>query len=286
MRRKVTRDRRLVTYHTIIAALFTVLIAFPVGAAGAVEKFITLVGTTSTDNSGLYEKILPLFTAKTGIKVRVVSVGTGRAINIASNGDADVLLVHHRPSEDKFVAEGYGVKRFDVMYNDFIIVGPENDPAGIREYKSVVEGLALIAVSKNTFVSRGDDSGTHKKELSIWRMAGVDAAKASGTWYREAGAGMGATLNTAAAMPAYTLADRGTWLKFENRGGLRLMVENDPLLLNPYGVILVNPVRHPHVKAKMGQAFIDWMTGPEGQTAIAAYRNKGVQAFFPNAKRN
>ena len=269
------------TGRTIMAALFTVLIAFPAAA----EKFITLVGTTSTDNSGLYEKILPLFTAKTEIKVRLVSVGTGHAINIARNGDADILLVHHRPSEDKFVAEGYGVKRFDVMVNDFIIVGPENDPAGIQGIKSVGEGLARIAAGENAFISRADDSGTHKKELSLWRMAGVDAAKASGKWYREAGASMGATLNTAAAMPAYTLTDRGTWLKFENRGGLRMVVENDPLLFNPYGVILVNPVRHPHVKAKMGQAFIDWITGPEGQAAIGAYRIKGVQAFFPNAKR-
>jgi tungstate transport system substrate-binding protein len=266
------------------AALFTVIAPIGFSSPAAAEKFITLVGTTSTENSGLYEKILPLFIARTGIRVRVVSVGTGRAINIARNGDADVLLVHHRPSEDKFVAEGYGVKRHDVMYNDFIIVGPENDPANIWGLKSVVDGLAQIASTKNFFVSRGDDSGTHKKELSIWKLAGVDAAKASGTWYREAGAGMGATLNTAAAMPAYTLSDRGTWLKFENRGGLRLMAENDPLLLNPYGVILINPARHPHVKAKMGQAFIDWITGAEGQAAIAAYRIKGRQAFFPNAK--
>ena len=215
--------------------------------------------------------------------MRVVSVGTGRAINIAKNGDADVLLVHHRPSEDAFVAEGYGVKRFDVMYNDFIIVGPENDPAGIRGMKSVAEGLVRIAASENVFVSRGDDSGTHKKELSLWRLAGIDAAKASGQWYREVGAGMGATLNTANAMNAYALTDRGTWLKFENRGGLRLLAESDPLLFNPYGVILVNPAPHPHVKAKMSQAFIDWITGAEGQAAIAAYRIKGRQAFFPNA---
>ena len=263
-------------------ALLGLLFAFPATAA---EKFITLVGTTSTDNSGLYGKLLPLFTARTGIQVRVVSVGTGRAINIAMNGDADVLLVHHRPSEDKFVADGFGVKRFDVMYNDFILVGPEDDPAGINGFQSVVEGLALIATTKNTFVSRGDDSGTHKKELSLWRMAGIDAAKASGTWYREAGAGMGATLNTAAAMPGYTLSDRGTWLKFENRGGLRLMVKNDPLLFNYYGIILINPARHPHVKARMGQAFIDWITGAEGQAAINTYKIKGRQAFFPNAKR-
>ncbi|NQV82839.1 MAG: substrate-binding domain-containing protein [Rhodospirillales bacterium] len=267
--------------RTIIAVLFAALIAFPAAA----EKYITLVGTTSTDNSGLYNKILPLFTAKTGIQVRVVSVGTGRAINIAKNGDADVLLVHHQTSEEKFVAEGYGVKRYDVMYNDFIIVGPGNDPAGIMGLKSVAAGLARIAETRNFFVSRGDDSGTHKKELAIWKMAGVDAAKASGKWYREAGAGMGATLNTASAMPAYTLSDRGTWLKFENRGGLRLLAENDPLLINPYGVILINPKRHPHVKAKMGQAFIDWITGTEGQAAIKAYRINGRQAFFPNAKR-
>ncbi|MBT3305652.1 MAG: solute-binding protein, partial [Alphaproteobacteria bacterium] len=230
----------------LIAMIFSIIISAPAGATE--EKFITLVGTTSTDNSGLYGKILPLFTAKTGIKVRVVSVGTGRAINIAKNGDADVLLVHHRPSEEKFVTEGYGVKRYDIMYNDFIIVGPGNDPAGIKGLKSVVDGLARIAETKNFFVSRGDDSGTHKKELSIWKIAGVNATKASGQWYREAGAGMGATLNTASAMPAYTLSDRGTWLKFENRGGLRLLAENDPLLLNPYGVILINPKRHPHVK--------------------------------------
>ncbi len=267
----------------LVIALFAVfLLAPPLAAA---EQYITLVGTTSTDNSGLYDKILPLFIAKTGIQVRVVSVGTGRAINIAKNGDADVLLVHHRESEEKFVADGYGVKRYDVMYNDFIIVGPENDPARIKGLKKVVDGLARIAKTGNFFVSRGDNSGTHKKELAIWRLAGIDAAYASGQWYREAGAGMGATLNTASAMPAYTLSDRGTWLKFENRGGLRLMAENDPLLLNPYGVILVNPARHPYVKAKMGQAFIDWITGPEGQAAIAGFRIKGRQAFFPNAGR-
>ncbi|MEE8351930.1 MAG: substrate-binding domain-containing protein [Rhodospirillales bacterium] len=265
-------------------ALLGILSTVPV-PAGAAEKFITLVGTTSTDNSGLYGKILPLFIARTGIQVRVVSVGTGRAVNIARNGDADVLLVHHRPSEEKFVADGFGVKRFDVMYNDFIIVGPENNPAGIGNKKSVADAMSRIAGTKSAFISRGDDSGTHKKELSLWRMVGIDAAKDSGTWYREAGAGMGATLNTAAAMPAYTLSDRGTWLKFENRGGLRLLVDNDPLLFNYYGVILINPARHPHIKAKMGQAFIDWITGPEGQAAIAAYKIKGRQAFFPNAKK-
>ena len=266
----------------LIAGLFILVLSAPPLAAA--EKFITLVGTTSTDNSGLYGEILPKFIAKTDIRVRVVSVGTGRAINIAKNGDADVLLVHHRKSEDTFVADGYGVKRHGVMYNDFIIVGPQHDPANIQGLKSVADGLAQIAATKNFFVSRGDDSGTHKKEMAIWKIAGIDAAKASGQWYREAGAGMGATLNTASAMPAYTLSDRGTWLKFKNRGGLRLLAENDPLLLNPYGVILINPKRHPHVKAKYGQTFIDWITGAEGQAAIAAYRIKGRQAFFPNAK--
>jgi len=275
----------LVIYRAIIAALFAALIVVPVGKTAAAEKFITMVSTTTTNNSGLNDWLLPLFTARTGITVRVVSVGTGRAIKIARNGDADVLFVHHRASEDKFVADGYGVERFDVMYNDFIIVGPKDDPAHIRSLKNASDGLARLAASKSIFISRGDSSGTHKKELSLWRMANVDVAKFSGTWYREAGAGMGATLNTASAIPAYTLADRGTWLKFKNRGGLRLMVENDPLLFNPYGIILINPKRHPHVKAKMGQAFIDWITGPEGQAAIAAYKIKGRQAFFPNAKR-
>ena len=179
---------------------------------------------------------------------------------------------------------GHGVRREEVMFNTFELLGPKGDPAGIKGMR-VVEALKNIALGNFRFVSRGDDSGTHKKELSLWRMAGIDAAKASGTWYREAGAGMGATLNTASAMPAYTLADRGTWLKFENRGGLRLLVENDPLLFNPYGVILINPKRHPHVKAKMGQTFIDLITGPEGQASIGAYKIKGLQAFFPNAKR-
>ena len=193
----------------LVRAFILALMAVVFSSPAVAEKFITLVGTTSTENSGLYEKILPLFIAKTGIHVRVVSVGTGRAINIARNGDADVLLVHHRPSEDKFVAEGYGVKRYDVMYNDFIIVGPGNDPANIWELKSVVNGLSQIASTKSFFVSRGDDSGTHKKELSLWRMTGVDTVKASGTWYREAGAGMGATLNTASAMPARSEERRG-----------------------------------------------------------------------------
>jgi len=267
---------------TAIVALFLTVTAAQAGD----EKYITLVGTTSTDNSGLYDKLLPLFTAKTGIKVRVVSVGTGRAIRLARNGDADVLLVHHRPSEDKFVADGHGVKRHDVMYNDFIIVGPKEDPAGIRVLKDVGAALAQIANAESLFVSRGDDSGTHKKELSLWQVAGVDVSKASGTWYRETGSGMGATLNTANAMPAYTMSDRGTWLKFQNKSALTLLTEGDPHLFNPYGVILVNPARHPHVKAEMGQAFIEWITSPEAQTVINAYRISGRQAFFASAAKN
>jgi tungstate transport system substrate-binding protein len=249
----------------------------------ASENFITLVSTTSTENSGLYSRILPLFTSSTGINVRVISVGTGRAINIAKNGDADVLLVHHRKSEDEFVKKEYGVKRYDVMYNDFIIVGPKSDPANILNTKNAIEGLTQIASTKNLFVSRGDDSGTHKKELAIWRLANINVEKASGSWYRETGAGMGATLNTAAAMLAYTLTDRGTWLNFKNQKELILLINNDRLLLNPYGVILINPIRHPHVKARMGQKFIEWITGEKGQKAIASYRVNGHQAFFPNA---
>ena len=265
------------------ALIFTTLFLFFSIPIHASERFITLVGTTSTDNSGLYGKILPLFTNKTSIKVRVISVGTGRAINIAKNGDADVLLVHHRKSEDEFVFKGFGVKRYDVMYNDFVIVGSKEDPANILNIKNAADGLAQIASTKNLFISRGDDSGTHKKELVIWRLAGINVIKASGYWYREAGAGMGATLNTAAAMLAYTLTDRGTWLNFKNKRELRLLVENDPLLLNHYGVILVNPKRHPHVKAIMGQVFIDWITSGEGQAAISSYYINGHQAFFSNS---
>jgi tungstate transport system substrate-binding protein len=266
----------------LTSVIISVFFYSPIHAS---ENFITLVGTTSTDNSGLYSRILPLFTENTGINVRVISVGTGRAINIAKNGDADILLVHHRKSEDEFVAKGYGVKRHDVMYNDFIIVGPRNDPANTLNTKGAIEGLTQIASTKNLFVSRGDDSGTHKKELMIWRLASINVEKASGGWYREAGAGMGATLNTAAAMFAYTLTDRGTWLNFKNQKGLRILVENDRLLKNPYGVILINPIRHPHVKVKMGKKFIEWITGKKGQKAISSYRVNGRQAFFPNAKK-
>jgi tungstate transport system substrate-binding protein len=253
--------------------------------AQAEKRFITVASTTSTENSGLFAHILPLFTEASGIDVRVVAVGTGQAIKLAKNGDADVLLVHHKPSEEAFVAEGYGVERFDVMYNDFVLVGPATDPAGVRGLAEAPTALARIAAAEAPFASRGDDSGTHKKELGLWLAAGVDAAAASGTWYRETGAGMGATLNTASGMDAYALSDRATWLKFANKGSLEILVEGDPELFNQYGVILVSPQRHPHVKAGEGEAFIKWLTSPAGQAAIAAYRIDGAPAFFPNARK-
>ena len=252
-------------------------------AAGAAERFITVASTPSTKNSGLFDHIVPLFEKKTGIQVRVVAVGTGQAIRLARNGDADVLFVHHRPSEEKFVADGFGVQRFGVMYNDFVIAGPKDDPARIAGMRDAAKALKKIAGARAPFVSRGDDSGTHKKELALWRAAGVDTARASGTWYRETGSGMGATLNTASAMQGYALADRGTWLSFKNRAGLRVLVEGDTRLFNPYGVILVNPKRHPHVKADLGREFIAWLISPEGQAAIGVFRVNGQVLFKPNA---
>ena len=261
------------------------LLCISAWGSAAEEKYITIASTTSTENSGLYGYSLPKFTGKMGIGVRVVAVGTGQAIRLARKGDADVLFVHHRPSEEKFVADGFGVKRFDVMFNDFIIVGPALDPAAIRGFTDVSSALKKIASIKALFVSRGDASGTHEMELSLWKETNIDIGGASGSWYREAGAGMGATLNTAVGMNAYTLSDRGTWLNFKNRGGLGLVVENDPRLFNYYGVILVNPKKHPHVKARLGQTFIDWVLSKEGQKAIGEFKIKGRQAFFPNAQR-
>ncbi len=266
--------------------LLTLILAAAVAAPAAGAESIVLASTTSTLNSGLYDHILPLFTEKTGIRVHVVGVGTGQAIKMARRGDADVLLVHHQKSEEAFVAGGHGVKRFDLMYNDFVIVGPAGDPARVRGLVDAPSALRSIAEKRTPFVSRGDDSGTHKKELSLWKMAAVDARAASGTWYRETGSGMGATLNTAVAMNAYALTDRSTWLKFRNKGGLAILVEGDERLFNQYGVILVNPAMHPHVKAGEGQALIDWLTGSGGQRAIASYRIDDTQAFFPNAGRD
>jgi len=266
---------------TMIAAIL--ILCAGLTSAKAEPDFITVASTTSTQNSGLFKILLPAFKKQSGIDVRVVAVGTGQAIRLARNGDADVLFVHHKPSEEKFVAEGFGVKRHDVMYNDFVIVGPKADPAGIRGLKDALQAFHKIADSKSIFASRGDDSGTNKKERGLWKAAGIDAESASGTWYRETGSGMGATLNTAASMEAYSLSDRGTWLSFKNRQGLELLSFGDKKLFNPYGVILVNKAKHPHVKSAQGQAFIDWLVSAEGQKVIGGYSIGGEQLFFPNA---
>ncbi len=264
-----------------LAVLASLVCVPPVRAE---NPFIILQSTTSTENSGLLDFILPVFTAKTGIDVRVVAVGTGQAIKNAQNGDGDVLLVHSKADEEKFVTEGYGVERLDVMYNDFVVVGPAADPAKVAGGKDAIAALKKIAEAKAPFVSRGDDSGTHKAEMKLWKSASVDANAASGTWYREAGQGMGATLNMAASMGAYVLSDRATWSSFKNRADLKVVLEGDPPLHNPYGVILVNPAKHPNVKAKEGQAFVDWIVSSDGQAAIAAFKINGEQQFFPSAK--
>jgi tungstate transport system substrate-binding protein len=263
--------------------LLPVLLAF--AAPAAAEPFIVVQSTTSTQNSGLYDAILPEFTAAAGIEVRVVAVGTGQAIKNAQNCDGDVLLVHARPAEEKFVAEGYGVARTDLMYNDFVIVGPADDPAAIAGSGDAGAALTAIRDAGAPFASRGDDSGTHKKELALWQAAGIDPAAESGGWYRETGSGMGATLNIAVGMGAYALTDRATWIAFGNKGDHKILAEGDPALFNQYGVILVNPERCPNVKAEEGQAFIDWLLSDDGQAAIAAYRRDGQQLFFPNAPR-
>jgi len=259
-------------------------LALLAGAALAADEFIIVQSTTSTQNSGLLDAILPGFEEKTGIEVRVVAVGTGQAIRNAMNGDGDVLLVHAKPAEEAFVAEGWGVSRQDVMYNDFVVVGPAADPAGVAGSGDVVAALTKIAEAGAPFASRGDDSGTHKAELRLWGAAGVNVQGASGGWYRETGSGMGATLNTGTGMGAYILTDRATWIAFGNKGDFRIVVEGDVRLFNQYGVILVNPDKHPRVNAQAGQAFIDWLTGDEGQAAIAAYQVDGQQLFFPNAR--
>lgn len=262
-----------------------VLAAAIVLPAAAADRFITVSSTTSTENSGLFKHLLPLFTAKTGIEVRVVAVGTGQAIKLAEKGDADVLLVHHKLSEEKFVAAGFGLQRYELMYNDYVIVGPKHDPAKIAGSKDAVAAVGRIAQAEALFASRGDDSGTHKAELELWRAAGVDVKAASGTWYRSTGSGMGATLNTASGLGAYALTDRGTWASFKNKGDLTIVVEGDRRLFNQYGVMLVNPAKHPHVKAKDGQAFIDWLIAPEGQQAVAAFKVEGQSLFFPNYRK-
>jgi len=275
---------RLNMYLTkfLTAAIAALLITTTAHAAD--DKFITVASTTSTANSGLFDVILPVFTNKTGIEVRVVAVGTGKAIRLARSGDADVLFVHHKPSEEKFIADGMGVKRYDVMYNDFVMVGPASDPAALKGSETAEAALKKIAAAKAPFASRGDDSGTNKKELGLWQAADIDPKTASGTWYRETGSGMGATLNVASGMNAYALTDRATWLKFKNKGDLTILVEGDPKLFNQYGIILVNAEKHPHIKTALGQQFIDWVIGAEGQTEINTYQILGNQAFFANAK--
>ncbi len=273
-------------FISIAAAMVAALgaAAAPASSAPAGSGFIRLASTTSTENSGLFAYLLPIFESETGIEVHVIAVGTGQAIKIAENGDADVLLVHHKPSEERFVSEGYGIDRRDVMYNDFVIIGPKADPAGIDGMTDVVEAFKKIAAARVPFASRGDDSGTHKVERQIWRQAAIPVSAASGTWYRETGSGMGATLNTAASMHAYSLSDRATWLSFRNKAELVILVQGDKRLFNQYGVIRVNPARHPHVKAAAAKAFVDWLTSEAGQTAIAGFKVDGQQPFFPNAK--
>ncbi|HEY7553151.1 MAG TPA: extracellular solute-binding protein [Hyphomicrobiaceae bacterium] len=249
----------------------------------AQEKSIVVASTTSTQDSGLFGHILPLFKAKTGIDVKVVAQGTGQALDTGRRGDADVVFVHAKAQEEKFVAEGFGVKRFDVMYNDFVVIGPKSDPARIKGGKDVLAAFKAIAGTGSPFVSRGDRSGTHVAELALWKAAGLDPAGTKPAWYREIGQGMGAALNTAAGMGAYVLSDRGTWISFKNKGELQIVVEGDKRLFNQYGIILVNPAKNPHVKKDLGQQFIDWILSSEGQNAIKSYTLNGQQLFFPNA---
>jgi tungstate transport system substrate-binding protein len=270
----------MLTRRLLIAAAASFALA---GHALAQDKSIVVASTTSTQDSGLFGHILPMFKAKTGIDVKVVAQGTGQALDTGRRGDADVVFVHARPAEEKFVAEGFGVKRYPVMYNDFILIGPKSDSAGVKGSKDIVAALGAIKTKGADFISRGDKSGTHQAELNLWKVAGIDIAKDKGPWYKEIGQGMGAALNTASASNAYVLADRGTWLSFKNRGDLVISVEGDKRLFNQYGVMSVNPAKHPHVKVADGKLFADWLTSPEGQKAIADYKIDGQQLFFPNA---
>ena len=276
------RSRRIVAF--LVVCTFAVVAAALHRAAVAQDNSIVMASTTSTEQSGLFSHLLPAFKAATGIEVRVVAVGTGQAIDIGKRGDADVLFVHDRTAEDKFVAEGFGLPRAEVMYNDFVLVGPASDPAAVKG-RDIVGALAKLATSKSTFVSRGDKSGTHAAELRYWKAAGVDAPAAKFAGYKECGCGMGPALNIASQADGYALTDRGTWLNFRNRGSLAILVEGDQRLFNQYGVIVVNPAKHPHVRARLAQAFADWVVSPAGQAAIAAYKIGGEQVFFPNAKR-
>jgi tungstate transport system substrate-binding protein len=260
-----------------------VMLALCTAPASLAQNFITVASTTSTEQSGLFGHIRPIFEKKSGIQVRVVALGTGQALDMARRGDADVVFVHAKSAEEKFIAEGYGVKRLPVMYNDFVLIGPKSDPAKIAGGRDILEALRKVKAAAAPFVSRGDLSGTHMAELALWKQAGVDIAADKGPWYRDTGQGMGPALNTASSMNGHILADRGTWISFKNRGDLAVLVEGDRRLFNQYGVILVNPEKHKHVKKEMGQAFIDWVVSPEGQKAIADYKIGGEQLFFPNA---
>jgi tungstate transport system substrate-binding protein len=266
--------------RSLIAFAATAVLA---GAGHAQDKSIVVASTTSTQDSGLFNHIVPLFESKTGIDVRVVAQGTGQALDTGRRGDADVVFVHAKAAEEKFVVEGFGVKRYPVMYNDFVLIGPKSDPAGIKGSRNIVAALKAIKSKAAPFISRGDRSGTHIAEVNLWKVAGIDIEREKGPWYKSIGQGMGAALNTAAASNAYVLSDRGTWLSFKNRGDLIIAVEGDKQLFNQYGVMLVNPAKHPNVKKDLGQAFIDWLVSPDGQKAIADYKISGEQLFFPNA---
>lgn len=285
MRPSVTSNRSSISHAAITVATLACVSGTPILPAAAAKPTITVASTTSTDNSGLLAYLLPKFSAQTGIEVRVIAVGTGQAMRIGRNGDADVLLVHHAPSEIEFVEKGYGSARVPVMHNDFVLVGPAADPAGIRGNRDIANALTRIAATRQPFVSRGDDSGTHSKERELWRAADLDPTRDSGRWYLETGSGQGATLNIASAMDAYTLTDRATWMKTANKGALGILVDGDERLFNPYSAILVNPRLHPHVQADAGQTFIDWLVSDRGQTLIGDYRIEGEKAFFPDAGR-
>jgi tungstate transport system substrate-binding protein len=269
----------VVTRRLVLGAI---LLCIGLGAQPQ-ERFITVASTTSTEQSGLFGYLLPIYEKQTGVKVRVVALGTGQALDVGRRGDADVVFVHARAAEEKFLAEGQGVKRFPVMYNDFILIGPKADPVKIGGGKDILEALKKVQAAQAPFVSRGDRSGTHMAELDLWKTSGIDLDKAKGPWYRDTGQGMGPALNTAASMGAYILADRGTWLAFKNRGELTILVEGDKRLFNQYGVMLVNPDKHPSVKKELGQQFIDWLVSPAGQKTIADYKINGEQLFYPNA---
>jgi tungstate transport system substrate-binding protein len=266
-----------------LIALAAIALLSGLNPASAQDKSIVVASTTSTQDSGLFGHILPLFKAKTGIDVKVVAQGTGQALDTARRGDADVVFVHAKSQEEKFLSEGFGVKRYPVMYNDFVLIGPKTDPAGVKGGKDIVAALKTIKAKNAPFISRGDRSGTHSAELRLWKAADIDIAKDKGPWYKEIGQGMGAALNMASASNSYVLSDRGTWLHFKNRGDLAVLVEGDKRLFNQYGVMLVNPKKHANVKADLGQQFIDWLVSPEGQQAIAGYKINGDQLFYPNA---